>query len=42
MNFDRIVAISTAYGTAGISVIRMSGVDIIPTFNNIFKGKGLK
>ena len=41
MNFDRIVAISTAYGTAGISVIRMSGVDIIPTFNNIFKGKDL-
>lgn len=41
MNFDRIVAISTAYGTAGLSVIRMSGVDIIPTFNNIFKGKDL-
>lgn len=41
MDFDRIVAISTAYGTAGISVIRMSGVDIIPTFNNIFKGKDL-
>jgi len=41
MDFDRIVAISTAYGTAGISVIRMSGVDIIPTFNQIFKGKDL-
>lgn len=41
MDFDRIVAISTAYGTAGISVIRMSGVDIISTFNHIFKGKDL-
>jgi len=41
MDFDRIVAISTAYGTAGISVIRMSGVDIIPTFNRIFKGRDL-
>lgn len=41
MDFDRIVAISTAYGTAGISVIRLSGMDIIPTFNKIFKGKDL-
>ncbi len=38
MNFDTIAAISTAYGTAGISVIRISGDSAIKEFNQIFKG----
>ncbi|MBU1093863.1 MAG: tRNA uridine-5-carboxymethylaminomethyl(34) synthesis GTPase MnmE [Firmicutes bacterium] len=38
MNFDTIAAISTAYGTAGISVIRISGNQAISEFNQIFKG----
>jgi len=41
MNFDVIAAISTAFGTAGISVIRISGEDSINQFNQIFKGKNL-
>jgi tRNA modification GTPase len=41
MNFDTIAAISTAFGTAGISVIRISGEDAISEFNKIFKGKNL-
>lgn len=41
MNFDTIAAISTAFGTAGISVIRISGEDAIKEFNKIFKGKNL-
>jgi len=41
MIFDTIAAISTAFGTAGISVIRISGKDAITEFNKIFKGKDL-
>ncbi len=41
MNFETIAAISTAFGTAGISVIRISGEDSIEQFNKIFKGKNL-
>jgi tRNA modification GTPase len=41
MNFETIAAISTAFGTAGISVIRISGEDSIEQFNQIFKGKNL-
>jgi tRNA modification GTPase len=41
MNFDTIAAISTAFGTAGISVIRISGETSISEFNKIFKGKNL-
>jgi tRNA modification GTPase len=41
MNFDTIAAISTAYGTAGISVIRISGDQAIFEFNKIFKGTNL-
>jgi tRNA modification GTPase len=41
MNFDTIAAISTAFGTAGISVIRISGEDSIVQFNKIFKGRNL-
>ncbi len=39
---DTIAAISTAYGTAGIAVIRISGDDAIKEFNKIFKGKNLQ
>ncbi len=42
MNFDTIAAVSTAYGTAGISVIRISGNQAISLFNQIFKGPDLK
>ena len=38
MNFETIAAISTAYGTAGISVIRVSGDTSISQINQIFKG----
>ncbi len=38
MNFDTIAAISTAYGTAGISVIRISGDTSILKINQIFRG----
>ncbi len=41
MTFDTIAAISTAIGTAGISVIRISGERAIFEFNKIFKGKDL-
>ena len=41
MNFETIAAISTAFGTAGISVIRLSGEHAIEEFNHIFKGKNL-
>ena len=41
MNFETIAAISTAYGTAGISVIRISGEKAISEFNKIFKGNNL-
>src|SRR5690554_6646207 len=41
MKLDTIAAISTAYGTAGISVIRISGDEAIEKINNIFKGKDL-
>jgi tRNA modification GTPase len=42
MNLETIAAISTAFGTAGISVIRISGSNSISEFNKIFKGKDLK
>ncbi len=41
MNFDTIAAISTAYGTAGISLIRVSGSDALTKINQIFKGRDL-
>ncbi|RJX26286.1 MAG: tRNA uridine-5-carboxymethylaminomethyl(34) synthesis GTPase MnmE [Acholeplasma sp.] len=41
MTFDTIAAISTAIGTAGISVIRISGERAVSEFNKIFKGKDL-
>ncbi|MFA5471282.1 MAG: tRNA uridine-5-carboxymethylaminomethyl(34) synthesis GTPase MnmE [Acholeplasmataceae bacterium] len=41
MNLENIAAISTAFGTAGISVIRISGSTAISEFNKIFKGKDL-
>ena len=41
MNLENIAAISTAFGTAGISVIRISGSNAISEFNKIFKGKDL-
>jgi len=41
MTFDTIAAIATAFGTAGISVIRISGEEAISLINTIFKGKDL-
>ncbi len=41
MNLENIAAIATAFGTAGISVIRISGDTAILEFNKIFKGKDL-
>jgi tRNA modification GTPase len=41
MHLETIAAISTAYGTAGISVIRVSGNDAIIKINQIFRGKDL-
>ncbi|MGI6360113.1 MAG: tRNA uridine-5-carboxymethylaminomethyl(34) synthesis GTPase MnmE [Acholeplasmatales bacterium] len=41
MILDTICAISTAYGTAGISVIRVSGDEAIKKVNQIFKGPNL-
>lgn len=38
---DTIAAISTAFGTAGIAVIRISGDQAISEFNQIFKGRDL-
>lgn len=42
MQFQTIAAIATPLGTAGISVIRVSGDDAIEKVNQIFKGKNLK
>lgn len=41
MKFDTIAAIATAFGTAGLSVIRVSGEESIPLIASIFKGKNL-
>ncbi len=41
MSLDTIAAISTAYGTAGISVIRVTGSESIKKINKIFKGPNL-
>jgi tRNA modification GTPase len=41
MNLENIAAIATAFGTAGISVIRISGETAISEFNKIFKGRDL-
>lgn len=41
MKLDTIAAISTAYGTAGISVIRVSGDEALKKINQIFKGPNL-
>lgn len=41
MQFDTIAAIATPLGTAGLSVIRVSGDDSIKLINQIFKGKDL-
>lgn len=41
MILDTICAISTAYGTAGISVIRVTGTEAIEKVNSVFKGKDL-
>lgn len=41
MNLENIAAIATAFGTAGISVIRISGETAIFEFNKIFKGRDL-
>jgi len=41
MSIDTIAAISTPIGTAGLSVIRISGDQAIPLFSTIFKGKNL-
>lgn len=42
MKLDTIGAISTAYGTAGISVIRISGDESIEKINSIFNGPDLR
>ena len=39
---DNIVAISTSRGVGAISIIRLSGKDVIPITNSIFKGKNLE
>src|SRR5690606_39649507 len=41
MKFDTIAAISTPIGTAGLSVIRVTGEGSIEAINSIFKGKDL-
>lgn len=41
MILDTICAISTAYGTAGISVIRVTGDEAIMKVNEVFQGKDL-
>lgn len=41
MKLETIAAISTAYGTAGISVIRVSGEEAINKINKIFQGTDL-
>ena len=40
--FDTIAAISTPFGTGGIGVVRISGVDSFKITENIFKGKIVK
>lgn len=42
MTFDTICAIATPFGTAGISVIRVSGLEAIKKINHIFKGANLE
>lgn len=39
---DNIVAISTSLGVGAISIIRLSGKDVIKIVNNLFKGKDLE
>ncbi len=39
---DNIVAISTALGVGAISIIRLSGKEVIKVTNSIFKGKDLE
>lgn len=39
---DNIVAISTALGVGAISIIRLSGKEVISIINSIFKGKDLE
>lgn len=39
---DNIVAISTALGVGAISIIRLSGKEVIPIVNDIFRGKNLE
>ncbi len=39
---DNIVAISTALGVGAISIIRLSGKEVISIVNSIFKGKDLE
>lgn len=39
---DNIVAISTSLGIGAISIIRLSGKEVIPIINSIFKGKDLE
>ncbi len=39
---DNIVAISTSLGVGAISIIRLSGKDVIKIVNKIFKGKNLE
>lgn len=41
MDFDTICAIATPFGTAGISVIRVSGKDAIASVNQVFQGQDL-
>ena len=41
MKLETIAAISTAYGTAALSVIRVSGNDAISKVNKIFQGPDL-
>lgn len=41
MNYDTIVAISTALGQGAISIVRMSGSEAITIANKIFKGTDL-
>ena len=41
MIYDTIAAISTPFGTSGLSIIRISGDEAIKKVNEIFKGKNL-
>lgn len=40
MQFETICALATPPGVAGLSVIRVSGVEAVRVVNSIFKGKG--